>query len=103
MGLRQELDVKGLIAFTKDFLRRMLKEQILSLLFLMGWGLLLAPLGYLACCVGIVVVAAFLSLAQHHLKYQMYELYLSRGGQPIPEKQPSEPPRQEPPPGELPS
>jgi hypothetical protein len=103
-GLRQELDVKGLIAFTKDFVGRMWKETLLSVLFLMVVAIPLNLLGILACCVGVYVTAAALQLAQYHLKAQTYDLYLQRGGTPVPEKSPPAPPpptEQNPPPNAV--
>jgi hypothetical protein len=85
-GLRQELDVKGLIAFSRDFIRRMWKETLISMLFLIVVSIPLNFVGLLACCVGIYLTSAALVLAQYHLKAQTYTLYLERGGTPVPEK-----------------
>jgi hypothetical protein len=42
--------------------------------------------GLLLCCVGILPATALILVAQYHLFYQLYELYLQRGGEPIPLK-----------------
>jgi len=106
-GLRQELDVKGLIAFTKDFVGRMWKETLMAVLFLMVAGMVLSLVGCLALCVGIYLAAAAMQLAQYHLKAQTYDIYLQRGGIAVPEKLPSNYPSDAgqppppPPPGHL--
>ncbi|MBW8884170.1 MAG: DUF4013 domain-containing protein [Planctomycetia bacterium] len=74
------------IDWVKDFLKRMWLEQILGLLFLMLGSLVLTPLGLLACCVGILAVQPILALAFANLMFQLYTLYLLRGGTPIPIK-----------------
>ncbi len=70
----------------KDFLQRMWVEQLLGLLFLVLGSLVLTPLGLLACCVGIFAVKPILGMAGANLMFQLYSLYLSRGGTPIPIK-----------------
>jgi hypothetical protein len=109
-GLRQEFDVRGMIAFTKDFITRTWKETVLSMLLLMGVGVVLAPFGYLTCCLGFLVIIPFVQFVQYHLKVQSYDLYLQRGGAPVPEKPASSypydagqapPPPPPPPPGHL--
>jgi hypothetical protein len=42
-----------------------------------------ALLGLLACYVGVFVAAALLQIASAHLRFQIYEQYLERGGMPI--------------------
>jgi hypothetical protein len=83
-GLNRGFNFGAIVAFVKDFSRRMLKETLLSMLFLMVAGLILGPLGFLLFCVGIYFVQAAISMSQHHLQFQLYELYLQRGGSPIP-------------------
>jgi hypothetical protein len=40
--------------------------------------------GCLLFCMGLFVAMAFLTLLQAHLHCQLYEIYLARGGEPIP-------------------
>jgi hypothetical protein len=94
-GLRQELDVSGLIRFTREFTGKMWKEIVLASLFLWVCGLVLLPLGILACCVGMYVAIAFWVLQHYHLMVQTYDLYLERGGTPVPEKRRREYPSDE--------
>jgi hypothetical protein len=85
-GLTQDLGQSFSMAFVQDFIKRVWLETILQQLFLVGTSMVLAPLGILACFVGVYVVAGMIAFAQYHLMYQIYELYLERGGTPIPLK-----------------
>jgi hypothetical protein len=87
-GVAQKFDLSGMIGYSKDFVRKTLKELVITLVFLMAAGTVMGMLGFLACCVGIYLVAPAMTLAQHHLKVQLYELYLQRGGIAIPEPTP---------------
>jgi hypothetical protein len=42
--------------------------------------------GFMLCCVGAFPAATLALFANAHLLYQLYEVYLFRGGQPIPLK-----------------
>jgi len=53
-------------------------------------------LGTLAFCVGLYAAVAVATLAWSHLAYQLYSVYLSRGGTPVPPK-PETPPAGAPP------
>jgi hypothetical protein len=66
-----------------DFLRRVWKELLLSAMFLTVTALGLTFVGALLCCVGIYPLTTLIFFAQTHLYYQLYELYLARGGQPL--------------------
>ena len=63
----------------------MVGEMILSgiIFFVLAWLLNLA--GALACCVGVFVTSGWVLGATMHLGAQLYEVYLSRGGEPVPE------------------
>jgi hypothetical protein len=87
-GVSQRFDLSGMIAFSRDYMRKMLLELVLSILFLAVLGPLVMGVGFIACCVGMYVAAAGLMFAQYHLKVQLYDLYLQRGGISIPEPQP---------------
>jgi hypothetical protein len=82
-GLTQDFRASFDVAWIKDFIRRMWIETLLTQLFLMAVGILSASLGLLACLVGILPAIAFVSLVQGHLFLQLYQLYLTRGGEPI--------------------
>ena len=85
-GLSQEFGPAFNFAFVRDFVARVWKEMILSSLFLTFAALVLAPIGALVFCIGSYVVLAVLMLANAHLLYQLYALYLTRGGMPVPLK-----------------
>lgn len=73
--------------FVKDFVRLMWKEIIITNLFLMVASIPLMLIGLLMCFVGIYLMVGVVMLAQAHLiDYQLYAIYLSRGGEPIPLK-----------------
>lgn len=72
--------------WAKDFLARTWRETILSVLFLYATVIPLSVLGYLMCCVGMYPAMALFTFAQWHLDFQLYDLYLSRGGTPVPIK-----------------
>lgn len=67
------------------FVKLMVGEMILSgiIFFVLAWLLNLA--GALACCVGVFVTSGWVLGATMHLGAQLYEVYLSRGGEPVPE------------------
>lgn len=86
VGLSQELTPGSLTVFLRDFLKRVGKELFLAQLFCMVTGLVLVFLGLLCLYFGIFPAAVIASLSQHHLLYQVYQLYLRRGGAVIPLK-----------------
>jgi hypothetical protein len=77
-GLSQDFASAFSLPYLKDFLSRVGMELVLSFLFLLITAPFIAALGILALCIGIY--------AAIHLYYQLYELYLARGGTPIPLK-----------------
>ncbi len=77
------------MAFYRGFLRRVGKEVILAELFLLATGAVVSIGGLLLCYVGIFPAIALLLYVHHHLEYQLYELYLERGGEPVKRKQKS--------------
>jgi len=83
-GVTQDFGQGFQIAWAVDFVKRTYKEMFLALLFLMVAGAVLSMLGLLACIVGVYFVLPIIFLAQAHLYFQLYLLFLSRGGTPIP-------------------
>jgi hypothetical protein len=77
--------------WNKDFLRKTWLEMLLGFLFLWVASMVMAPIGLLACCVGIFLVGPALLLAKANLLFQVYATYLSRGGTPIPIKMTGQP------------
>lgn len=87
-GLSQDFGSAFSIAFVKDFLGRVWKELVLAILFIWVTAPFVMFAGLLAFCVGIYAAAIVVIFAQTHLEYQLYQLYLERGGAPIPFKEP---------------
>jgi hypothetical protein len=85
-GLTQELGPAFNFTFIKDFIARVWKEMILSSLFITAAAMILAPIGLLVFCVGMYAAMAVLMLANGHILYQLYNLYLARGGMALPMK-----------------
>jgi len=93
-GLAQDF-VEGFnFNWLTDFLKKTWMETFLALLFIAVTAMLLAPLGMLACYVGMFFVMPVIFLAQANMYYQLYLLYLSRDGMPVQRKiAPYAPPR----------
>ena len=70
--------------FIKQFLALTWKEVVLSSLFVVGASIVLGCLGLLAFCIGIYFVSVLTYFSWTHLHKQLYALYLSRGGEPVP-------------------
>ncbi|MFM9068093.1 MAG: DUF4013 domain-containing protein [Planctomycetota bacterium] len=81
--ITQELSAATNFRWHRDFLGRVWKETLLTVGFLIVSSLGLTLLGAALCCVGIYPLTTPIFFAQTHLNYQLYELYLSRGGQPL--------------------
>jgi hypothetical protein len=85
-GFTQEL--KGAFAWstTIDFLKKMWLELLLAGFFLVFTSIPIILLGELCCLIGVYPASALVLMAEHHLLFQLYELYLKRGGMAIPLK-----------------
>lgn len=86
-GLGQEFKGAFSVAFIRDFLRRTWRQVVVAQLFLMVTSFPLSLAGMALCCIGVFPAAALIAFAQVHLHYQLYELYLQRGGEEIPLKE----------------
>jgi hypothetical protein len=69
-----------------DFIKRTGGEMLLSMLFLLVTAPFVALAGLLACCVGYLPAIALIQLAHYHIWFQLYDLFLQRGGDSIPIK-----------------
>lgn len=85
-GLQQDFAPGFSFRYVSNFMGLVGGKVLLSLLFLMVSGLVVLSAGLMLCCVGILPATALITAAQYHLFYQLYELYLQRGGEPIPLK-----------------
>lgn len=71
-------------AFIMRFIALTWKENIIAWLFLMVASIGLTIGGVLVFCVGIYFAMVVIYFAWTHLYSQLYALYLSRGGEPVP-------------------
>ena len=85
-GLSQDFGQAFKFGWIKDFIQRMWMETIFVNLFVILISVVFVPLGCVVFCYGGLVMAFFVSLVSAHLNWQLYELYLDRGGEPIPLK-----------------
>jgi hypothetical protein len=83
-GLAQDFAEGFQLDFIKSFLGLTWKEIALSTLFMAITGMIAVFTGLAIFCVGSYVAASLLLLAQAHIYFQLYQLYLVRGGEPIP-------------------
>ena len=72
------------LTFAKRFVALTWKEILLSALFILATGMLFSVIGMIAFCVGMYLAAVLTSFSWMHLHKQLYAIYLSRGGEPIP-------------------
>jgi Protein of unknown function (DUF4013) len=86
-GLSQDFGQVFKFAWIKDFLAKVWLPTLLFNMFLMVTGGILGILGELACFIGLFPVIFLLGgPIVGHAHYQLYRLYLARGGEPIPLK-----------------
>jgi|SRR5262245_1388792 len=85
-GLTQDFALTFNFRWVADYIRKMWLELLLVNVFLILSMFVLLPLGCLTFCFGFLVAGALITMASGHLHWQLYELYLSRGGEPIPLK-----------------
>lgn len=86
LGLSQNLAVGFNLKWCGDFLRRMWVEIVLSTLFVLMTATVLTSLGCVFVLIGSYVAWAWATMANAHLSWQIYEIYLARGGEPVPLK-----------------
>jgi hypothetical protein len=87
-GLAQDFAAAFDFVFFKRFLASIWKECVVGMLFLMVAGLGALILGLALCFFGILLTMSVMMLAQAHFHFQLYELYLDRGGEGVPLKAP---------------
>jgi hypothetical protein len=83
-SLTQEFAAAFNFAFIKRFIALTWKETIIASLFLFVASLLLTAVGAIILCVGIYFATVVVYFCWVHLQKQLYRLYLSRGGEPVP-------------------
>jgi len=86
-GLTQDFALTFKFRWIGDYLRKMWVETLFVNVFMLLSMLVLVPLGCVLFCYGALVASAMTTLASANLNWQLYELYLARGGEPIPLKE----------------
>ena len=82
-GISQEIGPAFDFSFVTGFISRTWKEMMMAYLWLMLATLVLTPVGLAFFCVGAYVVGAWAWMVMANVYYQLYALYLERGGPPI--------------------
>lgn len=72
-------------SWSRGFVRIMFWEIILSGIVFYLLSLLVIVIGFAILCVGVIPASGLISGAMMHLLSQWYEVYLSRGGEPVAE------------------
>jgi hypothetical protein len=85
-GLSQDFRSAFSWAWVRDFIGRMWGQVLLMQLFVIVYSQVAQIVGLLACCVGVLFARPLVMLTMGHLWHQLYQLYLERGGTPIPLK-----------------
>jgi len=83
-GLSQDVSIMANFRWMVHYYRTMWLESTLASLFVLFATMGLSLVGCAAMCVGFLVVGSVMAMVQAHLYCQLYELYLARGGEPIP-------------------
>lgn len=65
------------------FIRRTWLELLLSFVFVLCTSWMISSIGLMAACMGLFAAQAWALLATSHLSWQLYDLYLLRGGEEI--------------------
>lgn len=88
-GLSTDIGQSFNFAWAIDFIKKTWLEMILVFLFQMAVGIIAALLSLLTCYLGLLVAIGYVSLVSAWLQFQLYRVYLSRGGEPIPLMKPA--------------
>ena len=91
-GLAQDFAKAFDFKWILDFNRRVWPDLVLIMLFVICTAAPLALLGEAMCFVGLFPAVTIIQLMAANLSWQLYNLYLARGGTPIPLKPPPAPP-----------
>jgi hypothetical protein len=83
-GLSQDVSIMANFRWIVHYYRTMWLETTLVCLFALFASIGLSIVGCALFCLGLLMVGPVMAMAQAHLHCQLYELYLARGGEPIP-------------------
>lgn len=82
-GLTQDIRLVFRLDWIKGYWKRVWVEQILACLFQLAAMAVLRSLGCMLFAVGYFAAFTVLWIAGSHIQWQLYEIYLERGGEPI--------------------
>jgi hypothetical protein len=86
-GLSQDFGQAFKFDWVMDFASKMWQETLLASLFLAAVSIfVLAPLAAITCGIGSLFLNALIAMAGANLAWQLYTIYLARGGEAIPLK-----------------
>lgn len=85
-GLSNDVGQTFNLGWALGFVSKMWVEMIIAMIVSGLVGFAICMLGYLALCIGIIPAVGFVQLFNAWLSFQLYRMYLSRGGEPIPLK-----------------
>jgi hypothetical protein len=85
-GITQDFGAAFNFPWALDFIKRTWAEMLLSMLFFLVTSPFIALAGLILCCVGVYPAGALISMAHYHVWFQLYDLFLERGGESIPVK-----------------
>jgi hypothetical protein len=88
-GMTRQFQFGPMIEFGKAFFRLMKKEMMMTALFLVGATFVAMILVIVTCYIAAFFVGPVFMYAKHHWLFQMYELYLQRGGTPLSSAEPA--------------
>lgn len=83
-SITQDFGASFSLKFIRDFIALVWKEQVVSMLFMFAVYLVLMVLTVVTCYIGGMLLFPVVLYAWHHLQKQLYQLYLARGGEPVP-------------------
>ncbi len=82
-GLTQELGGAFSLAWIKDFLRRTWLEILVGTIVLTIANYVITLAGLLLFCIGVLPAMSLTMFAFMHFQWQVYEIYIDRGGTPL--------------------
>lgn len=85
-GLSSDIAGSFNFGWAVDFIKKTWLEMLLVFLFQFGVSFVVMLFVAITCYVGLIVAIGYMLLVNSWLQYQLYRLYLSRGGEPVPFK-----------------
>jgi hypothetical protein len=86
-AITQEFGEAFNFAWVKEFVGLMWKEMVIGMLALTAAAIAAEVVGMMLFCIGIYPLMVMVIYANTHFQWQLYEIFLDRGGTPVPMKQ----------------